>query len=103
MSLRMCGVMEQAPMKGLHGGYHADKINNSPGNAASAYIAAGFLPVYPEGIYDLYALYELHHPMIGSRIRKILLMKEKYALHTSMDCTAIRGLIWARTIPLRLR
>ena len=48
--------------EGLHGGYHADKINNSPGNAASAYIAAGFLPVYPEGIYDLYALYELHLP-----------------------------------------
>ncbi|HET7615839.1 MAG TPA: hypothetical protein VFK27_02690 [Bacillales bacterium] len=47
---------------GLFGGYHADKINQSPGNVASAYIVAGFLPVYPAGIYDLYALYKLHFP-----------------------------------------
>jgi hypothetical protein len=50
------------PNDGLHGGYHADKINNSPGDVASAYIVAGFLPVYPAGIYDMYALYQLHIP-----------------------------------------
>ncbi|ARI76373.1 hypothetical protein [Halobacillus mangrovi] len=50
------------PNDGLHGGYHADKINNSPGDVASAYIVAGFLPVYPAGIFDLYALYQLHLP-----------------------------------------
>jgi hypothetical protein len=50
------------PNDGLHGGYHADKIDDSPGNIASAYIVAGFLPVYPAGIYDLYALYNLHIP-----------------------------------------
>jgi hypothetical protein len=50
------------PNDGLYGGYHADKINNSPGNIASAYIVAGFLPVYPAGIYDLYALYRQHIP-----------------------------------------
>jgi len=47
---------------GLYNTYHADKINDSPGNIASAYIVAGFLPVYPAGIYDLYALYRLHIP-----------------------------------------
>jgi hypothetical protein len=47
---------------GLYNNYHADKINNSPGDIASAYIVAGFLPVYPAGIYDLYALYRLHIP-----------------------------------------
>lgn len=41
---------------------HADKINDSPGDIASAYIVAGFLPVYPAAIYDLYALYQLHIP-----------------------------------------
>ncbi|XEC93661.1 hypothetical protein AB6A23_20220 [Paenibacillus tarimensis] len=50
------------PNDGLHGGYHADKIGNSPGNIASAYIVAGFLPVYPAGIYDLYSVYRLHIP-----------------------------------------
>ncbi|CAM4330388.1 hypothetical protein L1N85_21285 [Paenibacillus alkaliterrae] len=50
------------PNDGLHGGYHADKIDNSPGNVASAYIVAGFLPVYPAGIYDLYAMYRMHIP-----------------------------------------
>ncbi len=50
------------PNGGLHGGYHADKINDAPGDIASAYIIAGFLPVYPAGIYDLYALYRLHIP-----------------------------------------
>ncbi|WHZ03970.1 hypothetical protein QNH48_04715 [Neobacillus sp. YX16] len=50
------------PNDGLHGGYHADKINDSPHDIASAYIVAGFLPVYPAGIYDLYALYRLHIP-----------------------------------------
>ncbi len=47
---------------GLYATYHADKINDSPGEIASAYIVAGFLPVYPAGIYDLYALYRLHIP-----------------------------------------
>ncbi|WP_408007654.1 hypothetical protein ACJROX_23630 [Pseudalkalibacillus sp. A8] len=50
------------PNDGLHGGYHADKVNNAPGDIASAYIVAGFLPVYPAGIHDLYALYQLHFP-----------------------------------------
>lgn len=50
------------PNDGLHGGYHADKIIDSPHDIASAYIVAGFLPVYPAGIYDLYALYRLHIP-----------------------------------------
>ncbi|NYE08094.1 hypothetical protein F4694_004937 [Bacillus niacini] len=50
------------PNDGLHGGYRADKINDSPHDIASAYIVAGFLPVYPAGIYDLYALYRLHIP-----------------------------------------
>lgn len=50
------------PNDGLFGGYHADKINNAPHNIASAYIVAGFLPVYPAGIYDLYALYRAHIP-----------------------------------------
>ncbi|GAA0369872.1 hypothetical protein GCM10008968_27140 [Bacillus horti] len=50
------------PNDGLFGGYHADKINNSPHHIASAYIVAGFLPVYPAGIYDLYAMYQLHIP-----------------------------------------
>lgn len=47
---------------GLYNTYHADKINDSPGNVASAYIVAGFLPVYPAGIHDLYAMYQLHIP-----------------------------------------
>jgi hypothetical protein len=47
---------------GLYNTYHADKINDSPGDIASAYIVAGFLPVYPAAIYDLYALYQLHIP-----------------------------------------
>ncbi|MEH6993549.1 hypothetical protein V7075_12615 [Neobacillus drentensis] len=50
------------PNDGLYGGYHADKINDSPHDIASAYIVAGFLPVCPAGIYDLYALYRLHIP-----------------------------------------
>lgn len=50
------------PNNGLHGGYHADKVNNSPGNVASAYIVAGFLPVNPAGIHDMYAMYSLHIP-----------------------------------------
>ncbi|SDX88682.1 hypothetical protein [Paenibacillus sp. CF384] len=47
---------------GLYNTYHADKINDSPGNVASAYIIAGFLPVYPAGIHDMYAMYQLHIP-----------------------------------------
>lgn len=42
-------------------GYAVDAIGRSSG-VASAYIIAGFLPVYPEGIYDLYAWYRLHLP-----------------------------------------
>ncbi|GGC77850.1 hypothetical protein GCM10007216_05470 [Thalassobacillus devorans] len=53
------------PNDGLHGGYHADQVNNSPGDIASAYIVGGFLPVYPGGIYDLYALYQNHLPYDG--------------------------------------
>lgn len=47
---------------GLYDTYHADKINDSPGHVASAYIVAGFLPVYPAGIHDLHAMYRLHIP-----------------------------------------
>ncbi|TLS52888.1 hypothetical protein FE782_05805 [Paenibacillus antri] len=47
---------------GLYPTYHADKINDAPGDIASAYIVAGFLPVYPAGVFDLYALYKLHIP-----------------------------------------
>ncbi|RAP75853.1 hypothetical protein [Paenibacillus montanisoli] len=54
------------PNGGLEGegvpGYHADAIDRSPGDIASAYVVAGFLPVYPAGIYDLYALYQTHIP-----------------------------------------
>lgn len=46
------------PNHDLYNEYHADKINNSPRNIASSYIVAGFLPVYKEGIYDLFALYQ---------------------------------------------
>lgn len=42
-------------------GYAVDAIGRSSG-VASAYIIAGFLPVYPHGIYDLYAWYRLHLP-----------------------------------------
>ncbi len=47
---------------GLYDNYHADAIGRPSGDVASAYIVAGFLPVYPAGIYDLYALYQLHLP-----------------------------------------
>lgn len=42
-------------------GYRVDNIGRSSG-VASAYIVAGFLPVFPAAIYDLYALYRLHLP-----------------------------------------
>ena len=42
-------------------GHTVDAIERSSG-VASAYIIAGFLPVNPEGIYDLYAWYRLHLP-----------------------------------------
>lgn len=45
-------------------GYAVDAIGRSSG-VASAYIIAGFLPVYPQGIYDLYAWYRLHLPYDG--------------------------------------
>lgn len=48
--------------EGLFGGYHVNRINDAEKSVASAYIVAGFLPVYPGGIYDLYALYNLHLP-----------------------------------------
>lgn len=50
------------PNDGLFDGYHADKINNAPHDIASSYIIGGYLPVYPAGIYDLYAQYSLHIP-----------------------------------------
>ncbi len=50
------------PNDGLFGGYHADRINDAPHNIASSYIIGGYLPVYPAGIYDLYAQYSLHIP-----------------------------------------
>lgn len=40
-------------------GYRVDHVGNSSG-VASAYIVAGFLPVYPRGIYDMYELYRRH-------------------------------------------
>ncbi len=39
------------------GGYHADAIGRNPEHVASPYIIAGFLSVYPQGIYDLYDIY----------------------------------------------
>ncbi|NMB46762.1 MAG: hypothetical protein GX998_10190 [Firmicutes bacterium] len=39
------------------GCYHPDAIGNNPERVASPYIIAGFLPVYPLGIYDLYDIY----------------------------------------------
>lgn len=42
-------------------GYAVDAIERSSG-VASAYIIAGFLPVHPAGVYDLYAWYKLHLP-----------------------------------------
>jgi len=39
------------------GDYHPDAIGNNPEGIASPYIIAGFLPVYPQGIYDLYDIY----------------------------------------------
>ncbi|QFT89134.1 hypothetical protein FIU87_10790 [Bacillus sp. THAF10] len=50
------------PNDGLVDMYHADKINNAPHNIASSYIIGGYLPVYPAGIYDLYAQYSIHIP-----------------------------------------
>lgn len=40
-------------------GYRVDHIGRSSG-VASAYIVAGFLPVHPDGIYDMYELYRRH-------------------------------------------
>ncbi|GAB2574975.1 hypothetical protein [Gracilibacillus alcaliphilus] len=68
------------PNDGLHGGYHADQIDNSPGHIASAYIVAGFLPVFPAGIYDLYALYQLHLPYNHSKDSQ-LQSAYRYGLH----------------------
>ncbi|NLA58787.1 MAG: hypothetical protein GX855_07825 [Firmicutes bacterium] len=39
------------------GYYHPDSISDNPEHIASPYIIAGFLPVYPRGIYDLYDIY----------------------------------------------
>lgn len=54
------GSNEGLPDPGARG-YRVDAIGRSSGTA-SAYIIAGFLPVYPAGIYDLYAWYRLHLP-----------------------------------------
>ncbi len=40
------------------GYYHPDSISDNPEHIASPYIIAGFLPVYPRGIYDLYDIYQ---------------------------------------------
>ncbi len=53
--------------EGLLGGYRVDRIrlddfSGDQREVASAYIVSGFLPIYPGGIYDLYALYKLHLP-----------------------------------------
>lgn len=40
-------------------GYQVDNVARSSG-VASAYIVAGFLPVYPQGIYDMFELYRRH-------------------------------------------
>ncbi len=39
------------------GCYHPDAIGNNPEAVASPYIIAGFLPIYPAGIFDLYDIY----------------------------------------------
>jgi len=39
------------------GYYHADAVGDNPTRTAAPYIIAGFLPVYQEGIYDLYEIY----------------------------------------------
>ncbi len=39
------------------GYYHADAIDNNPTGTVSPYIAAGFLPVYPEAAFDLIKMY----------------------------------------------
>ena len=39
------------------GFYHPDSISDNPEHIASPYIIAGFLPVYPRGIFDLYDIY----------------------------------------------
>ncbi|WP_066193306.1 hypothetical protein [Gracilibacillus timonensis] len=66
---------------GLHGGYHADKINNAPGDIASAYIVAGFLPVYPAGVYDLFAVYEQHIPYNKDHVDPGLRSAYRFGLH----------------------
>lgn len=40
------------------GHYHPDAIGNNRESVASPYIIAGFLPVYPQGIYHLYDIYQ---------------------------------------------
>jgi hypothetical protein len=37
-------------------GYHADAVGDCPDGIASPHIVAGFLPVHPQGVWDLYAL-----------------------------------------------
>src|SRR5690606_9282359 len=57
----ICGY-GACPNDGLHRGYHADTITDVPNDIASSYINDGLLPVYPAGIYALYAQYSLHIP-----------------------------------------
>lgn len=40
------------------GGYHADALDNNPGDIFSPHIIAGFLPLYPQGQYDLIQMYK---------------------------------------------
>ena len=44
------------------GYYHPDAIGNNQESVASPYIIAGFLPIYPQGIYDLYDIYQTMIP-----------------------------------------
>lgn len=47
---------------GLGSGYLANAIGRNKHGIVSPYIIAGFLPVYPEGIEDLYSIYLNHLP-----------------------------------------
>ena len=57
-------------------GYRVDRIGSSSG-VASAYIVAGFLPVHPEGIYDMYELYTRHVSVEREHERKDAVHAEK--------------------------
>ncbi len=50
-------------------GYQVDAIGRSSG-VASGYVIAGFLPVFPLGVYDLYAWYRHHLPYDTEAFRR---------------------------------